>query len=239
MDKRLQQVWARWLRQGFEQFCLVPVCPSCGHRTSTLLQELCWLCEAELLPYEPPPGEGPKEGPGGLRWTHALWEYKGSGGQLVRRAKFAHASCAIGFIARGMLRELKRGALLGGILRGSWLVVPVPLSRRKKRRRGFNQAEELAQHLARRMGWDLAANTLCRIRDTPALGQVKKTERETLLRGAFSLRRFKAVEVQGRRILLLDDVITTGATMRACASTLLGAGATRVLGLAACGARAE
>ncbi len=232
MDKRLQRIWIRWLRQGFEQLCLVPVCPGCGQRTEAPQGELCWLCEAQLLPYEPLPTQGP----GGLRWTHALWEYKGTGGQLVRRAKFTHASCAMGYLARGILRDLNRGALPGGPLRGDWLVVPVPLSRRKERRRGFNQAEELAQRIAERMGWSLGARALRRVRDTPALGRVEKAERANLLMGAFRLGALQGGWVQGRRVLLVDDVITTGATQRACAAVLLEGGAKQVRGIAACGA---
>jgi ComF family protein len=232
MDRRLGRIWRRWIRKGFEEWCLVGVCPGCGKRGPEKLGELCGACELGLDFYDFVPGGGP----GGLNWVGVVWGYRGTGGQLVRQGKFMGSFCALGYLARGMLRALKGGGMPGGLLRGDWLVVPVPLSAKKRRRRGFNQAEDLGLRIASRMGWDCASGALRRILETPPLGQVKKAQRATLLMGAFQLGPLQKARVTGRRVLLVDDVITTGATMRACASVLLDAGASRVLGLAACSA---
>lgn len=197
--------------------------------------EPCLPCGAELWGYE----EIAAKPPGELPWVRAVWSYRGTGGRLVRRAKFARDPLALAFLARGMLRLLKAGEMPGGRPRGPWLVVPVPLSARKRRRRGFNQAQDLAQRVAERMGWELGTWVLRRVRDTTALGRVRREEREALLLGAFELGKGQRRRVLGRRILLVDDVVTTGATMRACASVLLDGGASRVLGLASCAAGGE
>lgn len=104
------------------------------------------------------------------------------------------------------------------------LVVPVPLHPRRLRGRGFNQSRILARPIARTCKVPLADSALQRIRNTPPQSTLKAAERRTNLRHAFAA----SPLVQGRRILLVDDVCTTGATLRECARSLQEAGADRV-----------
>jgi ComF family protein len=104
-------------------------------------------------------------------------------------------------------------------------VVPVPLHWRKKWARGFNQAELLARHIAKRRGIPLV-NALRRRRPTGVQAGLAIAGRRRNVEGAFAAR--KAADVKGKRILLIDDVMTTGATAGACASALKRAGATSV-----------
>lgn len=109
-------------------------------------------------------------------------------------------------------------------------IVPVPLHPRKKRHREFNQAEFLTGALEREFHVPVLAGNLRRIKDTVTQTALDAEERAKNLRAAFSLRRPAAVT--GKRLVLVDDVFTTGATMDSCARVLVGAGARRVMALA-------
>jgi len=104
-------------------------------------------------------------------------------------------------------------------------VVPVPLHPRKARRRGYNQAELLAGEIASALAVPLSVSCLRRVVDTPALARTtSRVEREAGVRDAF----VGGPHARGRRLLLVDDVTTTGSTLRECASALLAAGAAEV-----------
>jgi ComF family protein len=106
------------------------------------------------------------------------------------------------------------------------VVIPVPLHRERLRWRGFNQAAMLAVAVARRLGRPLDLSTLVRVRPTPPQTMQNRAERSKNLRRAFAVKR--PTQVASRRILLIDDVMTTGATADECARTLIAAGARRV-----------
>lgn len=109
------------------------------------------------------------------------------------------------------------------------LLVPVPLSRERLRERGFNQALLLARALA---PGKARTRTLLRTRDTPAQHSLPRDRRLRNLRGAFAVEPALAPELAGRRVVLLDDVMTTGATVQAAARVLREAGAVHITALA-------
>ena len=104
-------------------------------------------------------------------------------------------------------------------------IVPVPLHWRRQWQRGFNQSEVLARGLAHRLGVPVV-QALRRVRATPAQAGLSNTGRRRNVTAAFRIRKSRPVE--GKRILLIDDVMTTGSTGAACALTLKRAGAARV-----------
>jgi ComF family protein len=106
-------------------------------------------------------------------------------------------------------------------------VAPVPLHRKRLAERGFNQAALLGRHLARHYRVPFLPRALLRIRDTPSQVGQNRRERLSALEHAFIGRR----RLQGRRVLLVDDVITTGTTLDQCARAALEAGASEVYGL--------
>ncbi len=106
------------------------------------------------------------------------------------------------------------------------LVVPVPLHPLRLAARGFNQAALLARPVTGYLGVPLAGRLLLRVRDTPPQPPLGRAARRANVRGAFAVCRPAAL--RGRRCLLVDDVLTTGATAAACARALLDAGAVRV-----------
>jgi ComF family protein len=108
-------------------------------------------------------------------------------------------------------------------------VVPVPLDRGRLRERGYNQAELIAKPLARLLGIPFRSYLLVRTRPRPNQLRLTRRERWETVRGAYATH--KTAQVDKLRVLLVDDVFTTGATLDACSRALKGAGATRVVGL--------
>ena len=110
------------------------------------------------------------------------------------------------------------------------LIIPVPLHPRAQRKRGFNQAGEIASRLSTYWDIRLDAKNCQRVRNTKMQKQLKRADRLRNLRGAFSAKQ----DFQGERSLIVDDVITTAATVSALSSLLLsrGAGAISVMGIA-------
>jgi ComF family protein len=108
-------------------------------------------------------------------------------------------------------------------------VVPVPLDRGRLRERGYNQAELIARPLARMLGIPFRSYLLVRTRPRPNQLRLTRRERWETVRGAYATH--SRAQVDKLRVLLVDDVFTTGATLDACSRALKGAGAARVAGL--------
>jgi ComF family protein len=104
------------------------------------------------------------------------------------------------------------------------VLVPVPLTRERRASRGFNQAALLAERVARKLGLAVKPRWLRRVRSTAAQSDLSAAERQTNVRGAFAA----SPAVAGRHVVIVDDVFTTGATVRECARALREGGAVRV-----------
>jgi len=114
-------------------------------------------------------------------------------------------------------------------MEGEWLVVPVPLHRGRLWRRGFNQAALLGRELEKFTGGRLVVDGLVRRRPTPVLGGLGRKARARALGGAIAANPARAALIEGAQVLLVDDVLTSGATSDACVSALKRAGARRVV----------
>ena len=108
------------------------------------------------------------------------------------------------------------------------VLVPVPLHRLRLLARRYNQSALLAHAVAAASGKPVAPDALKRVRRTRSQGRMNRRERAANVRGAFAVRRGREARVEGRRVLLIDDVLTTGATVAACTRALNTAGAAEV-----------
>ena len=110
-----------------------------------------------------------------------------------------------------------------------WTVVPVPLHRWRLWRRGFNQSALLAAEIARQRGARLCVDQLVRHKPTPTLGGLGASARKRALAGAISMNPRRPVGENPGKVLLVDDVLTSGATSSACVTALRQAGAQRIV----------
>jgi ComF family protein len=159
----------------------------------------------------------------------APFRFVGTGGALVRRFKLDANAAAGTWLVRAMAGAWRAAA------RGVWhraLLVPVPLHVSRRRERGFDQAEWLARGLARRLGLEVMPGVLARLHATLPQGDPRVLSRQRNVEGAFSV--VRPGRITGRRVVLVDDVFTSGATARTCARLLRSAGALEVAMLAAC-----
>jgi ComF family protein len=160
--------------------------------------------------------------------ARAVMRYSDASAQLVHQFKYADRLEAAPAFGRWMARA---GAAL---LKDADLIAPVPLHRRRLFSRRFNQSAELARQVARLSGVPFVPDLLERVRATrPQVGLSGDARRRNVA-GAFRVSEAMKAAARGRNVVIVDDVMTTGATAEACARALAAAGAreTRVLCLA-------
>lgn len=226
----------RWLAAGALDLVLPPRCPACAAIVDAdgSFCAACWptlefitapFCDRCGDPFEVPQPDGALCG-----------ACLADAPPYVARAPFAYAGAARAAVlalkhgdrqhlAPMMATHMRRAA--GALVDGATLV-PVPLHRWRLWRRGYNQAADLARALSRLTGAPLAVDALVRRKATAPSQGMNRSERRDNLRGAFAVPPARRAQVAGRRILLVDDVLTTGATAAACARALRRAGAASV-----------
>lgn len=200
------------------------LCPTCWSEVDFIAAPMCAGCG---LPLEFDLGPdalcaGCVAAPPTFDRARAVMRYGDVGRRLVVGLKFAdrtHLAPALGaWLARA-------GA---DLIETADLVVPVPLHRRRLISRRFNQSALLAHCLARQTGLIVATDALRRRRSTGSQAGLTRAQRRTNVAGAFEVAGRRRPEIKGRRVLLIDDVLTTGATVDACAATLRRAGADHI-----------
>ncbi len=155
--------------------------------------------------------------------------YNDASRKLVLAFKHGHRIALAPMLARLIAAQLPPEVGEG------WLVVPVPLHRWRLWSRGFNQSALLARELVNASGAELLVDGLVRTKRTPTLGGLGRKARSRALSGAIAVNTRTANRLRGARVLLVDDVLTSGATSDACVGVLKRAGADKVV--VACFAR--
>jgi len=115
------------------------------------------------------------------------------------------------------------------------VLVPIPLDKNKLKNRGYNQSKELAKELSKIIKVPMVSDVLIKIKSTKPQIKLSKSERETNLQNAFSIKNCRTsgvLQFVGKKVFLIDDVYTTGSTMNECAKVLKQAGAKQVWGIA-------
>jgi ComF family protein len=190
-------------------FVTAPLCACCGvplpFASGGIQEQRCDACEAA---------------PPAFTTARAALRYDEVARRMILPLKYSDQSEAAAGLARLMRRPGE------DMLQSSNLLVPVPLHTARLRQRRYNQAAILAIALARLTGRPLGLDVLRRWRATRKLEGLGVEERRTELMGAIVLRR--GADVAGKRVLLVDDVMTTGATAHQCALALREGGAARV-----------
>ena len=205
-----------------EDWILPPVCVHCGLRRRGSLP-LCRACLRILRDSRPEEDEVVS----GLPWIRAVFRLTPPLHALIHGFKYRHQRRHIAFLTR-WLRW--RRAWLADLGRTYDALIPVPLHPARRRDRGYNQAERLARAIARQ-GPDprrVIANGLRRVRHTGTQTRLGSGARAENLDGAFRVDSRRAGLIAGKRILLIDDVCTTGSTLVHCRDELVRAGAARV-----------
>jgi len=203
------------------------VCGTCLAPPAPLTAEYeCVTCGRPFLTGHPLDANGRcrlcRAGHYGFDAAFAFGSYEGRLRDLVHLFKYGGVETLAGPLGRIMMLAYPRGRTFD-------VVVPMPMHWWRRWRRGFNQSELLAREVGERAGLPVAA-AVRRLRHTPPQAGLSGKERRKNVEGAFAIRR--PDRVRGKRVLLVDDVLTTGSTASACARALKEAGARYVAVLA-------
>ena len=233
---------ARLVWNGLLDVVYPPRCLVCGREEA---EPFCSVCRSEIVPLNAPFCDrcgvpvaagrlvckdceaGPEPA---FAWSQAVGQYTGVLRTAIHRLKYESKgalACPLGELLADALETpsplLPQGQQFD-------CVVPVPLHSSKLRLRGFNQAARIGQILAERRGWPLESGGLIRVRKTRTQTALHASERRRNIEGVFDT--MTPLYFDGKSVLLVDDVLTTGSTIQECSRVLRNAGARRVAVLA-------
>lgn len=176
-----------------------PLCPVCA--LPVLGGTLCGACQDSLPHFDA---------------TTAAFGYAFPVEHIVQGLKYRHRLSLAAWLADALARRIGPAEVD--------CILPLPLSAQRMKERGFNQAQEIARPLARRFGLPLVAEACARVLDTAPQASLPWKARQANIRNAFEC----STDLTGRKIAVVDDVMTTGATLNECARVLKRHGAARV-----------
>ena len=204
------------------------LCPSCWNRLRFIAKPCCAVLGTPFS-YDLGPGIVSAQAiasPPPYEMARAAVLYDDVARKLVARLKYEDRPDLASVLGRWMVRAAREAD--ADFLSGNPIIVPVPLHRWRLLRRRYNQAALLARDVSNRLQLDCQPLALDRIRKTERQVGLTRNERANNVRGAFRATPTGAMQMSGRTILLIDDVLTTGATVEAATRACLRAGAAHV-----------
>ena len=213
----LRELW-----QAGIYFLFPPRCPNCREMVDERYQ-LCAACEEKILR-----GAFYKHPPLPLNKVLRVTKYRSGSRDLLRKLKFDNNLGVLPPL-RKILDDVSEREEVLQLLEGVDFAVAVPLHQGRFKERGFNQTEEIFGAWLAKKNLPLR-NFLIRIRATPKLYNFGRAEREKILGGAFAAA--EQIDLHGKKVLIVDDIFTTGTTCRECANVLKSLGAEKIFVLA-------
>lgn len=237
MDVSNQKTAGKLIGRGmawFMEFLLPSRCPGCSQKLQNhgLLCPSCWAdltllsdssCKTCALPFEFDTEADSRcvaclKKPPEFDWARAAVRYETLGKSMVLKLKHGASTVHVPVMAQMMARALGD--------KHPDVIMPVPLHQSRMLKRRFNQSQLLARALSNSLDVKLDCFSLQKVRATASQGGLDRAERFRNVRGCFRIK--EAMDISGKSVLLVDDVLTTGATAEACARVLKKAGAREV-----------
>ena len=213
----LRELW-----EALIYFLFPPHCPVCREICDERYQ-LCESCAKKVLRLD---FYDQKLAP--IDKVMRVTKYRDGTRDLLRKLKFDNNLGVVPALKK-ILDDVSDREEILSLLNGIDFAVPVPLHQERLKERGFNQTEKIFAEWLLEKNLPLK-NLLLRIKETPKLYSLGKAEREKILNGVFAS--IKRVDLRGKKILIVDDIFTTGTTCRECAKVLKTLGAEKIFGLA-------
>jgi len=210
-------------KRYIKDFTYLYVCPECFGKVKAGNAYTCPVCDKPLSSPHAGTCRECREIKKKFSYVRSAGRYEGMLKELIHCLKFYGKKPASKIIAEIILKRVD-----GQVFENIDCLVPVPLSRKAKSQRGYNQTELIAGIISSRKGIELGRD-MVKVRETLPQNKLDRKQRLRNLRGAFEVKG----DIRGKRALILDDVYTTGATMNEAAKTLLNAGAIEVRGIVA------
>lgn len=206
------------------------ICDNCFSKISFLEYQICGICQKGSIDSLTHPK---CKTPYSIDGIISSISYKGIVKRLLYQFKYKPFLSDLKVPLSKLFYEglIQQEAVIKFVSRDNVLVTAVPLHVSRERKRGYNQSELLGKELAKRLDITYMSSILDRLKQTKPQFELTKEQRKENLKGAFALNsRFKQ-KIKGKQIILVDDITTTGATLRECGKVLKQSGAGKVLGV--------
>ena len=212
----------RICKKTLEAENLTYICPECFTKIRFIKEPHCLKCGQPLRPFENKVCKNCQKEKLYFKKIYSMGLYRGVLREAILLLKYQKVKALISPLGKLFLKYCQENLKTSNFD----IVLPVPLYRSKRREREFNQAEVFARIIAKHYSLSLAPKNLLRIRDTRKMSGLSREKRKRNVRDAFLVKRKE--EVKNKRIFLIDDICTTGATVDECSRILLQAGVKEV-----------